>query len=208
MTQTPEARGPSKKSQWIRLELLRTQKRNNMVKREKREGTMGPRWWKGVCFLLCMGWRSMLWRAGHGDRGVRCSGRRVCLSWLEAAVGLRLRREAEKLVFRWCERLLWMISCCPGLTELKWFFNLLRHPRLPRSSEEVSEHPFKSIWQCFPELPDLVGLLSALQSNLGDSAFQAEKWPLQDLLSHLILRSLGKVSVVLTGASEQGGTSS
>ena len=38
MTQTPEARGPSKKSQWIRLELLRTQKRNNMVKREKREG--------------------------------------------------------------------------------------------------------------------------------------------------------------------------
>lgn len=44
MTQTPETRGPSKKSQWIRLELLRTQKRNNMVKRGKREGTMGPRW--------------------------------------------------------------------------------------------------------------------------------------------------------------------
>ena len=206
MTQTPEARGPSKKSQWIRLELLRTQKRNNMVKREKREGTTGPRRWKGVCFLPCMGRRSVLWRASHGDRGVRCSGRRVCLSWLEAAVGLGLRREAEKLVSRWCERLLWMISCCPGLTELEQFFNLLRHPRLPRSSEEVSEHPFKSIWRCFPELPDLVSLLSALQSNLGDSTFQAEKWPLQDLLSHLILRRLGRVSVVLTGASEQGGT--
>ena len=179
--------------------------------REKEEGTQvpgGERVWvfflapgQGNCALKSQQWEWVEWDAPEGKCLLPLIGS-SCGSWTLQ----RGRKFGVSMV--------WEVTLDDFLPPrphgIGTVFQLPQTSKTSRGSGKVSEHPSKSTWPCCPwegSTDSITGgapssqtlsahSLPAPQSDLGDSSFQAEKWSLGDLRSHLILRSPGRLTVV------------